>query len=66
MLSEKNVRKWALLLLGASIICSTVLLKQHSMLDVLVACILSALIYAVCYRNERETDTVVQLRMKKG
>lgn len=63
---KKYVRKWALLLLGASIICSTVLLKQHSMLDVLVACILSALIYAVCYRNERETDTVVQLRMKKG
>lgn len=63
---EKYVCKWALLILGASIICSTVLLKQHSMLDVLVACILSALVYAVCYRNERETDAVVQLRMKKG
>lgn len=57
---EKHVCKWALLLLGASIICSTVLLKQHSMLDVLVACILSALVYAVCYRNEQETDVVTQ------
>lgn len=63
---KKYVRKWMLLLLGVSIICSTVLLKQHSMLDVLVACILSALVYAVCYRNERETGTVAQLRMKKG
>lgn len=63
---KKYVCKWALLLLGASIICSTVLLKQHSMLDVLVACILSALVYAICYRNEHEAETVIQLRMKKG
>lgn len=37
--------------LGASIICSTVLIKQHSMIDVLLAFILSGLMYSICYRR---------------
>lgn len=52
MLKNHRVIKAGLMLLGASIICSTVLLKQHSMLDVLVAFILGALVYTICYRDE--------------
>ncbi|MDE6916331.1 MAG: phosphatase PAP2 family protein [Lachnospiraceae bacterium] len=37
--------------LGASIICSTVLIKQHSMLDVLLALLLSAVMYSICYKR---------------
>lgn len=55
LLKEHKVIKTGLLLLGASIICSTVLLKQHSMLDVMVAFILGALVYTVCYRDEMAT-----------
>lgn len=53
--------KWELLLLGASIICSTVLIKQHSMLDVLLALLLSSIMYSVCYRREtvREKREVI-------
>lgn len=47
--------KVTLLLLGVSIICATVLIKQHSMLDVCTACILSALVYTICYRDEYAT-----------
>lgn len=39
----------AMQLLGASIICSTVLIKQHSMVDVIMAIVLSVLIYIICY-----------------
>lgn len=46
--------KGLMLVLGVSIICSTVLLKQHSMLDVCTACILATLGYSICYRNEYE------------
>ena len=52
LLKNHKVMKAGLLLLGVSIICSTVLLKQHSMLDVMVAFILAALVYTVCYRDE--------------
>ena len=52
LLKEHRAIKAGLMLLGISIICSTVLLKQHSMLDVLVAFILGALAYTVCYRDE--------------
>lgn len=44
-----------MLLLGVSIICSTVLIKQHSMLDVCTAVILSVLVYTICYRDEYAT-----------
>lgn len=47
-----KVRKAALLALGVSIICSTVLIKQHSMLDVLLALLLAAAMYPVCYKRE--------------
>lgn len=55
LLKEHRVIKTGLMLLGVSIICSTVLLKQHSMLDVLVGIILGALAYTICYHDEVET-----------
>lgn len=54
LLKKHKLIKWSMLLLGASIICSTVLIKQHSVLDVMTAFILSGLVYAVCYRNVPE------------
>lgn len=59
LLQKHKVIKAGLLLLGVSIICSTVLLKQHSMLDVLVAFILASLVYTVCYREEVAARTSV-------
>lgn len=59
LLRDHKVLKAGLLLLGVSIICSTVLLKQHSMLDVMVAVILAALVYTVCYRDEVVTRPAV-------
>lgn len=50
--ANHKVIKAAMLGLGVSIICSTVLLKQHSMLDVLLAFLLSALMYTICYKKE--------------
>lgn len=52
LLKNHRVIKAGLMLLGVTIICSTVLLKQHSMLDVMVAFILGALVYTICYREE--------------
>ena len=52
LLKKHRLIKGAMEFLGMSIICSTVLIKQHSMLDVLTACILSSLVYAICYRSE--------------
>lgn len=52
LLKNHTVIKWGMLFLGVSIICSTVLIKQHSMLDVLTAFILASLMYAICYRSE--------------
>lgn len=46
-----NVIKTLMLSLGMSIICSTVLIKQHSMLDVLLAFLLSAVMYSICYKR---------------
>lgn len=46
-----SIIKSSMLALGVSIICSTVLIKQHSMLDVLLALLLSALMYSVCYKR---------------
>jgi len=40
-----------MLVLGVSIIFSTVLIKQHSMIDVLLAFILSGLMYSICYKR---------------
>lgn len=52
LLKNRPVIKSLLMGLGASIICSTVLLKQHSLIDVTTALILSVLTYSICYRNE--------------
>lgn len=52
LLKNHRLAKAALLLLGVSIICSTVLLKQHSMFDVLTAFILATFVFTVCYREE--------------
>lgn len=57
LLKKHRIIKTGLMLLGVSIICSTVLLKQHSMLDVMVAFILGALVYTICYRDEVATRT---------
>jgi membrane-associated phospholipid phosphatase len=48
---NRNVLKTFMMALGVSIICSTVLIKQHSMLDVLLAFLMSAIMYAVCYKT---------------
>lgn len=45
-----------MLALGVSIIFSTVLIKQHSMIDVLLAFILSGLMYSICYRRAGVTE----------
>jgi membrane-associated phospholipid phosphatase len=49
--NKRKVIKPFMLGLGVSIICSTVLIKQHSMLDVLLALMMSAIMYAVCYKT---------------
>ena len=49
--AHHNVIKTAMMALGVSIIFSTVLIKQHSMLDVLLALLLSALMYSICYKR---------------
>lgn len=60
-----NIIRTAMLALGASIICSTVLIKQHSMLDVLLALFLSAVMYSVCYRKTAvRAKTVSAARIK--
>lgn len=60
-----RVIKAAMLGLGVSIICSTVLIKQHSMLDVLLALFLSAVMYSVCYRKTAvRAKTVSAARIK--
>jgi membrane-associated phospholipid phosphatase len=47
---NKKPLKAFMMVLGVSIICSTVLIKQHSMLDVLLALLLSAVMYSICYK----------------
>lgn len=59
-----KIFKAAMLGLGASIICSTVLIKQHSMLDVLLALLLSALMYSVCYKRADVRAKSVIARVK--
>lgn len=49
--ANHNIIRAAMLALGVSIICSTVLIKQHSMLDVLLALLLSAVMYSICYKR---------------
>lgn len=60
--ADHKLIRLAMMLLGVSIICSTVLIKQHSMLDVLLAFLLAAVMYSICYKREtvRESKTVFQ------
>jgi membrane-associated phospholipid phosphatase len=51
LFANRKILKPFMLALGVSIICSTVLIKQHSMLDVLLALLMSAIMYAVCYKT---------------
>mgnify|MGYP001073601169 CR=1 FL=1 len=46
-----RIVKTGMIALGVSIIFSTVLIKQHSMLDVLLALLLSAVMYSICYKK---------------
>ena len=50
--ANHKIIKISMLGLGVSIIFSTVLIKQHSMLDVLLAFLLSAFMYSVYYKKE--------------
>ncbi len=61
LFSNHRIVKCGMLFLGASIICSTVLIKQHSMLDVLLALLLSSIMYSIVYRKEtvREKRDVI-------
>ena len=52
LFADHRIIKCAMIALGVCIICSTVLIKQHSMLDVSVAFILSAVMHSVCYKKE--------------
>ncbi|GFI22059.1 hypothetical protein IMSAGC011_00832 [Lachnospiraceae bacterium] len=49
--ANHHIVKGAMFVLGVSIIFSTVLIKQHSMLDVLLALLLSAVMYSICYKR---------------
>lgn len=65
--ANHKVVKTAMLALGVSIICSTVLIKQHSMLDVLLAFLLSAIMYSVCYKRaavREKRDHLSEIRVK--
>lgn len=60
-----NIIKTLMMGLGASIICSTVLIKQHSMLDVLLALLLSAVMYSICYKRTAVREkSVFTIRIK--
>lgn len=54
LLKHHEIIKWVLLILGCSIICSTVLIKQHSLFDVLVALFLSGIMYPICYNKNKQ------------
>lgn len=54
------------LILCVSIILSTVLIKQHSVFDVLTAVIMAAVMYMVVYHQEYSLVTKVQHSRRKG
>lgn len=60
--TNHKVIKAGMLGLGVSIIFSTVLIKQHSTIDVLLALLLSALMYSVCYRGVSVSEKNGELR----
>lgn len=60
--AEHKAIKAGMLGLGVSIIFSTVLIKQHSTIDVLLALLLSALMYSICYRSVSVSEKGGELR----
>ena len=60
--ANKPLIRYASLLLAISIICSTVLIKQHSMFDVLTAFVMAAVMYVFVYR--RDFLVVMQSKIK--
>ena len=60
--ANKPLIRYASLLLAISIICSTVLIKQHSMFDVLTAFVMAAVMYVFVYR--RDLLVVMQSKLK--
>lgn len=63
LLKNRPVLKAGMLILGASIICSTVLIKQHSMLDVLCGGILAAALYSISYKTEfQKSQNTVEVK----
>lgn len=63
--NKKGIRIGSLFLAG-SIILSTVLIKQHSMFDILTAFGLAALMYALVYRRDLLTNTRTSHNKKKA
>jgi len=63
--SKLRSKRWVTvttLTLSALIIMSTVFIKQHSMMDVILACILAVAMYALLYREDYQTQIA---RVKK-
>lgn len=50
---KKRWMKWATTGIGSLIICSTVFLKQHSMVDVIGAFVFAAILFLLVYRPRR-------------
>ena len=59
--NKKGV-KIAAFILSASIIASTMFIKQHSVFDVTTAFVLAAIMYTVIYRH----DLILSLRLQRG
>lgn len=67
LFENRRLSKLLMNLLGVSIILSTVFIKQHSMLDVMVAFLLAAVMYSPCYSNKREESKAqANLRLKRN
>lgn len=50
-IAKHRLSKWGITVLGSLIICSTVFLKQHSVVDVLGAFVMAAVLYFLVYRG---------------
>ena len=66
-LKENKAAKWGAFLMTSSIILSTMFLKQHSVIDVLTALILSCLSYNLIYneRTEKIREGIEELKFRR-
>lgn len=66
-LKENKAAKWGAFLMTSSIILSTMFLKQHSVIDVLTALILSCLSYDLIYneRIEKIREGIEELKFRR-